>query len=78
MLESLAYESNDDCETLKTSRKRGGEDEEDEDGEESIEGEVVVDLTAYKTVSAAPAVTDQFMHTPDFRRHFVKLVHVQT
>ena len=30
------------------------------------------------TVSAAPAVTDQFMHTPEFRRHFVEFVHVQT
>ena len=30
------------------------------------------------TVSAAPVATDQFMHTPEFKRHFVELVHVET
>ncbi|GMH95423.1 hypothetical protein TL16_g13153, partial [Triparma laevis f. inornata] len=29
-------------------------------------------------VPTAPAVVDEFMHTPEFRRHFVDFVHVQT
>ena len=30
------------------------------------------------TVPTVPATTDQFMHTPEFRRYFVEFVHVQT
>ncbi|GMI09051.1 hypothetical protein TrLO_g3197 [Triparma laevis f. longispina] len=30
------------------------------------------------TVSAAAAATDHFIHTPEFKRHFVDFVHVQT
>ncbi|GMH57202.1 hypothetical protein TrLO_g1726 [Triparma laevis f. longispina] len=34
--------------------------------------------TTTTTVSTVPATSDQFMHTPEFRRHFVEFVHVQT
>ncbi|GMH77407.1 hypothetical protein TL16_g07396 [Triparma laevis f. inornata] len=58
----------------KTSRKRGREDEEKEDGEEQNEGSAAENLTTSTTVSTAPAATDQFMHTPEFRRYFVEFV----
>ena len=35
-----------------------------------------VNSTTTTTVSAAPAVVDEFMHTPEFRRHFVGFVPV--
>ena len=78
MSKSAASESKDDCDTPETSRKRGGEDEGDEDGEEIVEGTAVDNSTTLTTVSAAPAATDQFIHTPEFRRHFVEFIHVQT
>ena len=34
--------------------------------------------TTSTTVSTVPATTNQFMHTPKFRRHFADFVHVQT
>ena len=54
------------------------EDEADEDEEGSIETAVTANSTTSTTVSTAPAATDQFMHTPAFRGHFVGFVHVQT
>ena len=78
MSKSVASETKDNYETPKTSRKRGGEDEEDEDEEGSNEGTAVDNSTTMTTVSTAPATTDQFMHTPEFKRHVVEFVHVQT
>ena len=34
--------------------------------------------TTLAIVPTAPAVVDEFMYTPEFRRHFVDFVHVQT
>ena len=48
--------------------KRGAGDEEKQD-EEGI-------IATLPTVSTVPATTDQFMHTPEFRRHFVEFVPV--
>ncbi|GMH49396.1 hypothetical protein TL16_g00504 [Triparma laevis f. inornata] len=64
--------------TQEISRKRGREDEEKEDGEEQNEGSAADNSTISTTVSTDPAATDQFMHTPEFRRHFVDFVHLQT
>ena len=59
------------------SRKCCGNDEKDEDIDEIIKS--VVEITTTSTaVSAAPAVVDAFMHTPEFRRHFVEFVHDST
>ncbi|GMH94983.1 hypothetical protein TL16_g13050 [Triparma laevis f. inornata] len=76
MSKSVASVSEDDHETLETSRKRGGDDEGEEDGDEIIEGAVEPNSTTLTTVETAPAATDQFMHTPEFRRHFVDFVPV--
>ncbi|GMI06467.1 hypothetical protein TrLO_g11802 [Triparma laevis f. longispina] len=73
MSKSVESESNDCCETSKASRKRGGEDEEKEDGYGKIEG-AMANSTITTTVSAAPATSNQFMHTPEFRRHFIDFV----
>ncbi|GMI13623.1 hypothetical protein TrLO_g8556 [Triparma laevis f. longispina] len=57
------------------SRKRCGNDEKDEDIDEIIKS--VVEITTTSTaVSAAPAMVDAFMPTPEFRRHFVNYVPV--
>ncbi|GMH58544.1 hypothetical protein TL16_g02632 [Triparma laevis f. inornata] len=78
MSKSVASESNDGHNTREKGGKRGAGDEEDEDGDGKIEGSAADDSTTLTTVFAAPAATDQFMHTPEFRRHFVDFVHVQT
>ncbi|GMH64264.1 hypothetical protein TrLO_g14595 [Triparma laevis f. longispina] len=75
MSNSVASESNEGHETPKTSSKRGGEDEGEEDGDEIIEGAAEV-LTTSTTVSATPAAIDQFMHTPEFKRNFLEFVPV--
>ena len=49
------------------SRKRGAGDEENEDGEESIEIPPAESLPISMVVSTVPAKTDQFMFTPEFR-----------
>ena len=53
----IASESKEGHETIKSSRKRGGDDEGKEDGDEIIEG-AVDDSTTLTNVSAAPAATD--------------------
>ncbi|GMH74417.1 hypothetical protein TL16_g06463 [Triparma laevis f. inornata] len=58
--------------------KRGMDDEEDENEEGILEIPLTENLTISTTVCAAPATTDQFMHTPEFKRHFIEFVHVQT
>jgi len=74
MSKSVASESNEGCEGHKTCRKRGSRDE----GKKDEEGNPVVppaeSLTISTVVSTVPATTDQFMHTPEFRRHFVEYV----
>ena len=70
MSNSVATQYSSRLKAQETSVKRGGEDEEKEDGEEQIEGLAADNSTTSPTVSAAPAATDQFMHTPEFRGHF--------
>ena len=54
----------------------GGEEKENEEG--IIDLPPAESLTILTTVSTAPATSDQSMHTPEFRIHFVEFVHVQT
>ncbi|GMI10976.1 hypothetical protein TrLO_g9307 [Triparma laevis f. longispina] len=61
-----------------TSRKRGGDDEEDEDDEGIIDLPPIDSSATLTTVSTVLATTDQFMHTSQFRIHFVESVRVQT
>ena len=74
MSKSVASASQDYNKSYKTGRKRGEDDEENEDGEEFIEVPPAEGLTISTVDSNVPATTDQFMHTPDFRRHFVEFV----
>ena len=74
----VASESKNDYETNYTSGKRDGKDEGGEDGDEIIEGTAAENPTTLTTVSTVPSTNDQFMHKPEFRRHFVEFVHVQT
>ncbi|GMH89416.1 hypothetical protein TL16_g11449 [Triparma laevis f. inornata] len=78
MYKSIASESNEDHQNCKKGGKMGEEDEGDEDEEESIEVPPAESLSISMVVSTAPATTDQFMHTHEFRRHFVEFVHLQT
>ena len=70
MSQSAATVSNEGQEIGETSRKRGGEDEEKQNGE----GILTENLTTLMTASPAPAAANQFMHTPEFRTHFVEYV----
>ncbi|GMH51639.1 hypothetical protein TrLO_g2532 [Triparma laevis f. longispina] len=78
MSKSVASESNDGHKSRETGVKRGEKDEGDEDEEETINVPSAENSTTLTTVSTIPATTDQFMHTPEFRRHFIDFVHVQT
>ncbi|GMH77644.1 hypothetical protein TL16_g07480 [Triparma laevis f. inornata] len=60
------------------SSKRGAGYEENENEEEIMEIPPAASLTISTVVSTVPATTDQFMYTPEFRRHFIEFVHVQT
>ena len=77
MSKSVAFGSKDEHNTPKTGKKRGGEDEGNEDGEGIIDLPPAAEITTISTtVSAAPAVVDAFMHTPEFKRHFIDFVPV--
>ena len=54
--------------------KRGSGNEEKENREGNPEVPPTENLTTSTTVFTVPATTDQFMHTPEFRRHFVDCV----
>ncbi|GMH98911.1 hypothetical protein TrLO_g14216 [Triparma laevis f. longispina] len=71
-------ESKKDYESREMGGKRGAEDKGDGNKEGILELPLEENLTTLTTVSTVPATTDQFMHTPEFRRHFVEFVHVQT
>ncbi|GMH66641.1 hypothetical protein TL16_g04477 [Triparma laevis f. inornata] len=58
------------------SGQRGAEEEDDKKEEEIMDVSPADDLTTMISVSATPAATDQFLHTPDFRRHYVEFVPV--
>ena len=76
MSKSVASESNNGNTTKGASGKRGARDEGDENEDEIIEGSAAANLTTSTTIFTVPATTDQFMHTPEFRRHFVDFVPV--
>ncbi|GMH78334.1 hypothetical protein TL16_g07762 [Triparma laevis f. inornata] len=69
-------ESNEYNNTRKLSRKRGAEHEEKEDGEGIIDLPPTANSTTLTTPLTAHAATDQSMHTPEFKRHFVEFVPV--
>ncbi|GMI07988.1 hypothetical protein TrLO_g95 [Triparma laevis f. longispina] len=73
----VAFESKIDYKTRKMSGKRRAEDEGDEDGGVILEIPPAENLTTLTTACTVPATTDQFMHTPEFRRHFFDFIHVQ-
>ncbi|GMH87206.1 hypothetical protein TL16_g10782 [Triparma laevis f. inornata] len=60
------------------SRKLGGQDDKDENVEGVIEALPAATSSTLTTVSTAPAATDQFMFTDDFKRLLVGLVQGDT
>ncbi|GMH85872.1 hypothetical protein TL16_g10366 [Triparma laevis f. inornata] len=56
--------------------RRGAEDEGDKNEEEIPEFMAAESSTTFTTESTVPAATDQFMHTPGFRIHFMGFVPV--
>ncbi|GMH53838.1 hypothetical protein TL16_g01542 [Triparma laevis f. inornata] len=74
MSKSVATESNDGHESGEKGEKRGARDEGSEDGEEILDLPPAESLNILTVVSTVPATTDQFMHTPEYRRHFVEYV----
>ncbi|GMH49220.1 hypothetical protein TrLO_g9967 [Triparma laevis f. longispina] len=69
MSNSVASKSNENIKRIEMSKMRGGEDEGDEGGENLIEIPPAGSSPISTTDSTAPAITDQFMHTPELRRH---------
>ncbi|GMH61250.1 hypothetical protein TrLO_g239 [Triparma laevis f. longispina] len=82
MSKSVATKSNDGNDSRERNGKRGAGDEEDVNGEETVveaAAEIMTTLTTENTApAAAPAVVDAYMHTTEFRRHFVEFVHGET
>ena len=78
MSKYVASESKDEYEAHKTGGKRGEGDKENEDEEGTLEIPSAESLLISTVVSTVPATTDQFMHTPDFRKLFVGSVHTDT
>ena len=78
MSKFVASESNDHNKRREKGGKRGAEDEGKEDGEGNFEVPPAENSTISTTASTVYSTTDQFMHTPEFRRHFVEFVHVQS
>ncbi|GMI10404.1 hypothetical protein TrLO_g9897 [Triparma laevis f. longispina] len=62
-------------ETHETGHKSSTDEEESED-QAGTQTKGIGLLLASTTVSAAPVAADQFMHTPEFRRHFVEFLPV--
>ncbi|GMH74172.1 hypothetical protein TL16_g06390 [Triparma laevis f. inornata] len=75
MSDSSASESTDDHVTLITRVTIIEEDEGNENNSSIIETEAIEIPSTEMMITTA---TDQFMYTPEFRRHFVEFVHVQT
>ncbi|GMH55397.1 hypothetical protein TL16_g11648 [Triparma laevis f. inornata] len=74
MSKYLASKYNEGNESRKMGGKMGLGDEGDEEGVGILEVSSAESLPISTTVSTFPATTDQFMHTPEFRRHFVEFV----
>ena len=55
-------------------RRRERETKGKEDEEGILKVSATESLPISTVVCTVPATTDQFMHTPEFRRHFVELV----
>ncbi|GMI17278.1 hypothetical protein TrLO_g13420 [Triparma laevis f. longispina] len=60
------------------SKSRGAVCEEKENEEGIIDLPPAENLTTSTIVYTVPATTDQFVHTPEFRRYFIEFVRVQT
>ncbi|GMH62702.1 hypothetical protein TL16_g03533 [Triparma laevis f. inornata] len=78
MSKSVASKSKEGHESHKIGGKRGAEDERDENEKVILEIPPAAISTIATAIIPAPASTDQFMHTPEFKRHFFEFVHVQT
>ncbi|GMH78157.1 hypothetical protein TL16_g07693 [Triparma laevis f. inornata] len=78
MSKSVASESNEDHKSRGTGGKRRAEDEGKEDEEGIIDLPPAASSTTLTTVSTAPATTDQFMFTDDFRRLLVGFIQGDT
>ncbi|GMH92928.1 hypothetical protein TL16_g12492 [Triparma laevis f. inornata] len=74
MSESVAPEYNEGNKSRDMSELKGSGDEEKENVEGILDLPLVESLMISTTVSTVPATTDQFMYTPEFRRHFVEFV----
>ena len=73
MSKSAASESNEHNKSQEMSEKRGDEDELNENEEGILKIPLAESLSISTVVSTVSATTDQFMFTPEFRRHFVEL-----
>ncbi|GMH75527.1 hypothetical protein TrLO_g7239 [Triparma laevis f. longispina] len=78
MSKSAASESQNHNESHKTGVKRGAGDEEKQDEEIFLEVSSAPTPTTLTTVSTVPAPVNDFMHSIEFKRLFVPLVHDQT
>jgi len=59
---------------IKPGGKRGAGDEEEDNGEGTVEGPAAKNSTTLTTVSTVPATTDQFMFTNNFKRLLVGFI----
>ncbi|GMH60114.1 hypothetical protein TrLO_g12423 [Triparma laevis f. longispina] len=78
MSKYVATESNDDQWSRKINGEKGAGDEGNENGEGIPEVPPTESLPISTVVCTVPATIDQFMFTPEFRRHFVEFVSVDT
>ncbi|GMH54700.1 hypothetical protein TL16_g01727 [Triparma laevis f. inornata] len=74
MSKSVVSETHEGHKSREMSGKRRAGDEGKENEEEITKVPPAESLTISTVVSTAPATTNQFMYTPEFRTHFVKLV----
>ncbi|GMI09598.1 hypothetical protein TrLO_g6556 [Triparma laevis f. longispina] len=72
MSKFVVSESNYGHKSREISRKMGSGDEGDENEEGIPEVLTAEKLMTSTTQSTVHAITDQFMHTSEFRRHFVE------
>ncbi|GMH74760.1 hypothetical protein TrLO_g3376 [Triparma laevis f. longispina] len=74
MSKSVATESTEGHESHDMGGKRGEGDEGDGNEEGILDLPYVESLSILTVVSTVPVTTDQFMFTPEFRRHFVNYI----
>ena len=74
MFKSITSKTHDGHESRETGGRRGAGDEGNEDEEGILDLPPAASLPISTVVSTVSATTDQFMFTPEFRRHFVEYV----